>query len=276
MNSELHEGEMKIGVYQFAPEFGNIRANLDKIEETIDGADADLIVLPELCTTGYQFVSTDEIRSLAEPIQDGETVRRLESLCRKNRFHLVAGFAESACGDIYNSSALIGPEGLIGSYRKVHLFREEKLWFKPGNQGFGVWNVGSARVGMMICFDWIYPESARTLALAGADILCHPSNLVLPYCPDAMITRSIENRVFSVTANRDGSEARGGKSGLTFIGRSEVVGVKGEILFRLGDREEVLRIVEIDPCLARDKQVTEMNDLFEDRRPEAYHPDRRC
>jgi len=261
---------LRIGIYQFAPEFGNIPGNLDRIEKAINGADADLIVLPELCTTGYQFISADEVQSLAEPALDGATVRRLESLCKKNRFLLVAGIAESADGACYNSSVLIGPDGWIGTYRKVHLFWEEKLWFKPGNLGFGVWDVGSAKLGMMICFDWIFPESARTLALAGADIICHPSNLVLPYCPDAMITRSIENRVFSATANRVGSESRGGKTTLNFIGNSEVVSVKGEILLRLGDREENLRIVEINPALARDKRITEINDLFKDRRPAEY------
>jgi len=251
-----------------------VQANLEKIAAAIDGADADLIVLPELCTTGYQFVSSREVVSLAEPVRGGETVRRLESLCEKNGFLLVAGIAESAEGGCYNSSVLVGPEGWIGTYRKVHLFLEEKLWFRPGNLGFGVWQAASARIGMMICFDWIFPESARTLALAGADILCHPANLVLPYCPDAMITRSIENRVFSVTANRVGYESRGGKDELRFIGRSGVVDARGEVLLRLGDEEECLATVEIDPILSRDKRITEVNDLFKDRRPEEYLLDR--
>jgi predicted amidohydrolase len=266
---------LKIGIFQFAPEFGNVAGNLDRIEKAIDGADADLIVLPELCTTGYQFIATREVQSLAEPAPDGRAARRLESLCRKNRFLVVAGIAESAGRTAYNSSILVGPDGWIGTYRKVHLFWEEKLWFAPGDLGFGVWDVGSAKLGMMICFDWIFPESARSLALAGADLICHPSNLVLPHCPDAMITRSIENRVFSVMANRVGSESRGGKAALKFIGNSEVIGVKGEVLLRFGDCEESLRIVDVNPALARDKRITEMNDLFNDRRPEAYRLEKR-
>jgi predicted amidohydrolase len=261
---------MKVGVYQFAPVFGNVRANLEKIERMLDEEEADLIVLPELCTTGYQFVSTEEIRSLAEPVTEGETVRRLTAFCRKKKFFLVAGIVESADDVCYNSSVLVGPEGWIGTYRKIHLFWDEKLWFQPGNLGFRVWDIGSAKIGMMICFDWFFPESARTLALSGADILCHPANLVLPYCPDAMITRSVENRVYSATANRIGSEERGGKSKLTFIGKSQITDVKGKLLFRLNENEEGLRIADIDPALARDKQVTEMNHLFQDRRPEMY------
>ncbi|MFO0767873.1 MAG: nitrilase-related carbon-nitrogen hydrolase [Nitrospiraceae bacterium] len=92
----------------------------------------------------------------------------------------------------------------LGCYRKTHLFFEETLFFDPGDSGFQVWDVGGAKVGVMICFDWFYPESARTLALMGADIIAHPSNLVLPHCPDSMVTRCLENRVFSITANRIG------------------------------------------------------------------------
>ena len=122
----------------------------------------------------------------------------------------------------------------------------------------------------MICFDWYYPEAARTLALKGAEIIAHPSNLVLPNCPDSMVTRCLENRVFSVTANRIGSEARGGKDRLTFIGLSEIVSPRGQILHRAPrDREEVT-IVEIDPEEARQKTLNSYNDLLRDRRPAMY------
>jgi predicted amidohydrolase len=262
--------KMKTGVYQFAPEFGNVPANLDKIEKALLAVEAELVVLPELCTTGYQFASADEVRSLAERIPEGETVRRLAVLCRRKGFYIAAGMAESTDDAYYNSSVLIGPEGWIGTYRKIHLFHEEKLWFAPGNLGFRVWDVGMVKIGMMVCFDWIFPESARTLALRGAEIICHPANLVLPYCPDAMITRSVENRVYCATANRIGAEERAGKSRLTFIGKSQITGVKGELLFRMDESETGFRIADIDPAIAREKRVTETNDLFGDRRPEAY------
>ena len=86
---------------------------------------------------------------------------------------------------------------------------EETLWFTPGDSGFQVWDIGLAKIGVMICFDWYYPESARTLALMGAEIICHPSNLVLPNSPDSMPVRCLENRVFAITSNRIGTEARG-------------------------------------------------------------------
>jgi predicted amidohydrolase len=133
-----------------------------------------------------------------------------------------------------------------------------------------VYDIGPARVGLMVCFDWYYPESARTLALKGADIIAHPSNLVLPDCPDSMVTRCLENRVFAVTCNRIGSEERGGKKKLTYIGNSEVVTPKGEILQRAKPDQEELSIIEIDPLQARDKKLNPYNDLLAGRRPDLY------
>jgi predicted amidohydrolase len=133
-----------------------------------------------------------------------------------------------------------------------------------------VWDIGPAKIGVMICFDWYYPEAARTLALKGAEIICHPSNLVLPNCPDSMPVRCLENRVFAVTCNRTGSEARGGKDQLTFIGNSEVVAPGGAILHRAPRDQEELCIVEIDPADARNKALTPYNDLLRDRRESLY------
>jgi predicted amidohydrolase len=262
---------MRIGIYQFAPRFGKKKENLDRIESALQKSDADLIVLPELCTTGYQFVSKSEVESLCEPVPAGETVQRWIEMCRRKNGYLAAGIGEKADGQCYNASVLVGPKGYIGTYRKIHLFREEKQWLAPGNLGFPVWQTDLATIGMMICFDWIFPESARSLALRGAEIICHPANLILPFCQSAMITRSIENRVFTVTANRTGHEARGGKERLTFTGGSQVVAPNGKILFRFGENEEAFRSVEIDPKFARDKQITPVNHLWEDRRPDSYY-----
>ena len=122
---------------------------------------------------------------------------------------------------------------------------------------------------MMICFDWYFPESARTLALRGAQIVAHPSNLVLPNCPNAMPVRSLENRVFAVTSNRVGTEDRGGTS-LTFIGQSQITSPRGEILHRCPAVGAAVSVVEITPELADNKFATERNHLLNDRRPEFY------
>jgi predicted amidohydrolase len=261
---------MRVGFYQTNPVFGEVKHNLDRISGRLSQVRCDLMVLPELFASGYQFVSRAEAEGLAEPIPDGPTTQRLIELAKDRDMYLVAGLPERAGSRCYNSAVLVGPSGFIGRYRKTHLFFEETLFFTPGDTGFQVWDIGPAKVGVMVCFDWFYPESARILALKGADILCHPSNLVLSHCPDAMVTRCVENCVFSVTANRIGSEARGGKARLNYIGSSEIVTPGGRILHRaLHDQEEVT-VLEIDPTEARNKALNPYNDLLRDRRPSLY------
>ncbi len=261
---------MRIGFFQFAPRFGEVSHNLARVVETLDQADADLMVLPELFASGYQFVSKQEAIALSESVPDGPTTQQLIALAKRRRMVIVAGLAEHERGACYNSAVVVGPSGFIGCYRKTHLFFEETLFFTPGDTGFQVWDIGPAKIGVMICFDWYYPEAARTLALRGAEIICHPSNLILPNCPDSMPVRCLENRVFAITCNRTGSEARGGKDQLTFIGNSEVVAPKGAILHRAPREQEELGIVEIDPADARNKSLTPYNDLLRDRRQSLY------
>lgn len=261
---------MRVGFYQFDPVFGEVKRNLDAVTEKLAAVQSDLLVLPELFASGYQFASEREVESLAEPVPAGPTTTRLHEIARAGHMVLAAGLPERAGGRCYNSAVLVGPEGLIGLYRKAHLFYEETRHFSPGDTGFRVWKVGAVNLGLMVCYDWIYPEAARTLALKGAHILCHPSNLVLPYCPDAMVTRCLENRVFCVTANRIGSEQRAGKERLTYIGNSEVVSPQGRLLHRAPRDEEDLAVVDIDPALAEDKNLNIYNELMKDRRPDLY------
>jgi len=269
---------IRAGFYQFRPEFGEIRRNVESVLrrlDRIDRGEADLIVLPELFNTGYQFISRREVAALSEEVPDGYTTRFLGEFAKDKKLWLVAGLPERAGKSLYNSAVLIGPKGYVATYRKVHLFYEEKLWFKAGLNRFRSYDIGKARIGIMVCFDWLFPEAARSLALAGAEILCHPANLVLPYGPDAMITRCLENGVFAITANRIGSEQRGGKKRLTYIGRSEVVDPKGRILFRAPRNKETLKMVEINPREARHKTLNRYNNLFRDRRVELYNAGRK-
>ncbi|MDA8077693.1 MAG: acyltransferase [Nitrospiraceae bacterium] len=262
--------KIKAGLFQFAPAFGDIHRNVDRALAALASASAELIVLPELFSTGYQFTSADEVRELAEEVPSGFTTQRLADFSRERSIFIVAGIAERDGDRIFNSAVLTGPKGFIGVYRKTHLFHEEKLWFSPGDTGFRVWETAVGRIGIMVCFDWFFPESARTLSLMGADIIVHPANLVLPFCPDAMVTRCLENRVFAVTANRTGSEERGGRERLDFIGASQITSCRGNILARASrDREEYIE-AEIDPAESRDKQLNQYNNLFTDRRPEKY------
>jgi predicted amidohydrolase len=264
------EENMKVGYYQFKPVFGEVARNLDRVSRALAKVRCDLMVLPELFASGYQFISKSEVRDLSEPVSKGPTTARLCELARARRMHIVAGLPERGGARCYNSAVVVGPDGVLGCYRKTHLFFEETKFFAPGDSGFRVWDIGAAKIGVMVCFDWFYPEAARTLALKGADIICHPSNLVLPYCPDSMPVRCLENRVFSITANRIGSEARGGRSRLTYIGNSEIVNPCGKILKRAPEKREQVAVVTIDPKEARNKSLNRYNDLLRDRRSGLY------
>ena len=262
---------MKIALYQFAPLWGNVPGNLKKIESILcSHTNIDLWILPELCTTGYLFNSKAEIGSIAEPFPGGQTDSWLTSITKRLNTSVIMGVAEKCNKKFYNSAVVFDNGAYVGTYRKIHLFDNEKKLFDPGNEAPAVFTVRDVRIGVMICFDWIFPEAARTLALNGAQIIAHPANLVLPYCPDAMVTRSIENRVFTATANRIGTERLSDEQQLTFIGNSQATNIFGKRLGQLSkDREGVL-IVDIDPEESNNKSITSNNDLFLDRKPELY------
>ena len=259
----------RVAVWQFAPVFGAVEENLKRLESAAAPHEFDLLVLPELFATGDQFRDRQEAARLAESADDGPTRRALERLARKKDACVVAGFAERAGESLFNSAMLVTRDGLRAVYRKIHLFDREKEIFDSGAAAAPVVEVCGARLGLMICFDWIFPESARSLAIRGAHILCHPANLVLPYCQRAMFARAVENRVFVVTANRTGVEDRLGGSRLRFTGGSQALDPDGRTLFSLGE-EEAFATVEVEPERAARKEITGRNHLFDDRRPHLY------
>ncbi len=261
---------MRLGWIQTDPVYGDPAGNLARAEEAIASSHADLAVLPELFTTGYVFGSRPELKRLAESIPDGATTRGLIRIAARTGTALVAGLAERAAdGRLYNAAVAVDGNGLCALYRKIHLFDREKEWFDPGDLAYPVVSLAGARVGIMICFDWRFPEAARTLALRGAQLIAHPSNLVQPYCQTAMVTRALENGVFTVTANRIGTEERAGTR-LAFTGASRIVAPDGRILCDGPADAAASGIVEIDPAASDGKQVTPRNHLFADRRPAFY------
>ncbi|MBI1743416.1 hypothetical protein HYR54_10190 [Candidatus Acetothermia bacterium] len=260
---------MKIGFFQFAPQFGKRRENLKAVAEVLANVSVDLLVLPELFNTGYLFTSKQDLIELAEPVP-GPTTLFLQQLTERKQMSIVHGIAERAQDKFYNSAVLLGPDGVRAVYRKAHLFSEEKLYFAPGDSPFQVYNIGQVKIGILVCFDYWFPEAVRQLALQGAQIICHPSNLVLPgYGQQVTRVRAMENRMFWVLCNRTGKDVREGRE-LAFTGESQIVSPKGEILAKAGLDEQSLQIVEIEPRAADDKRVTSMNDLFKDRRTDLY------
>jgi predicted amidohydrolase len=259
---------MKAGFLQFRPSHGNVEANLSFIERALHRSGADFVVLPEMALTGYLFASHGDLLKISEPVP-GPSTERLERLCRLERMTVVCGMAERCGGGVYNSAVVVGPDGLLGTYRKSHLFTDEKDLFEKGDSGFLLFDVAGARVGVIVCFDWIFPESARTLALMGADIIAHSANLVLPYAQSAAVTRCIENRVFWILANRTGEESAGDRR-MVFTGRSRVVAPGGDVIVQCDPVTPCLSVAHIDPAEARNKRVTARNDLFADRRTDLY------
>lgn len=259
---------MIIGYVQNNPVFGEREKNFKEIFTLVGNIKADLLVLPELFATGYTFTSKDEASEMAETRQDS-TAKFLKHLSLTTGAAVVGGFIEKDGSKIYNSAMIVSDGKVIDTYRKIHLFNKEKLWFVPGNKSLKVYKIKGVKIGVMICFDWLFPEVCRTLSLKGAQIIAHPANLVMPYCQNAMVTRCLENRVFSVTANRIGTEKRSDDNFL-FTGASQVTSVDGSVLaFAPKDRAHI-SIVEIDEKRAANKMINSYNDLFKDRRGEYY------
>jgi predicted amidohydrolase len=268
---------MNIGFYQFKPEFGRINENIAKIYKNLTDVDFDLMVLPELASSGYFFSSKSEVEQCSEKIPGGDYCRMLTELCRDKNCFITSGVCEKSNDRFFNTAILVKPDGMIHAYRKIHLFYEEPRWFEPGNEEPPVVEIesekfGKVKIGLMICFDWIFPETARTLALKGAQIICHPSNLVLPYCQNAMFTRALENHVFIITTNRIGTESSNGNS-LTFTGESVIVDPKGNYFARASNDKEEIKVVQIDPAFALDKYVNKYNNVLSDRKPGLYKLD---
>jgi beta-ureidopropionase len=251
---------MRVGFVQNNAKLLDVEGNVDRAFRLIGNKRADLFVLPELFNTGYNFRNRHEVERVAEPIPGGPTTQTLMDLSRKQGSTIVAGIAERRGQSLYNSAAVVKDGKYLGTFRKVHLFWNEKKFFKPGNE-FKVFG----KVGVMVCFDWYFPEATRTLMLKGAEIIAHPSNLVLPHCPESMRIRALENKVFAVTADRVGTER-----GLRFIGMSEIVTPRGDILYRASTTKEECAVRNVDLRLARDKSVTPFNDVLKDRTPRAY------
>ncbi|MEO0111641.1 MAG: nitrilase-related carbon-nitrogen hydrolase [candidate division WOR-3 bacterium] len=263
--------EVYLGFCQFEVCFGDKEKNFRKIDSLFrdikNNKSLKIIVLPELFSTGYLFLDRKEISKLAEE-KEGETYKFLKYLSQTYNSIVAGGFLEKEDGSYYNSALIVAPDGSYLLYRKIHLFKDEKDFFAKGNLKLDVFNYNNLKIGVLICFDYFFPEAARTLAIKGAEIICHPSNLILPYAPLITQVRALENRIFWILGNRIGIEKRGNKE-LKFLGKSQVVSPKGEILIK-AQNEETLKLVKVNINEAKDKKVTDKNDLFLDRRREFY------
>ncbi len=282
---------MEIACVQFEPAYRDSKSNLERISHFVHRADADLVIFPELALTGYFFTSPEEIAPLVGPIADIETARMVDKaglvggfpganalagIAKLENKAIITGFLEEADGKFYNTALAFDHTGkLAGHYRKTHLFYYETRIFARGNLGFPVFDLptraGVARVGMLICYDWRFPEAARALALKGAELIAMPSNIVTTtgMLHATLQTRAFENKVVLAFADRIGSEENAGEM-LSFRGESAIIGMNGEILAKASkDREEII-VAEVDLSKTRAKRINLFNDIFSDRLDGGY------
>jgi predicted amidohydrolase len=269
----------KIAGVQMDCRLGDVPGNLRAVHAGLRAAAAQgarLVVFPECALTGYCFDYVDEARPHAQPIP-GPAVDALADDCRVLGVWAAVGLLERGDdGRLFNACALVGPDGLLACYRKIHLpFLGVDRFTAPGDWPFAVHDLGGLRVGVNICYDGSFPESARVLALLGADLILLPTNW--PHGAASTVrhligARALENHVYYAAVNRVGEER-----GFHFIGQSRVVACDGELLACAGgDRPETI-FAEIDPAVAREKRIVKIPgkyelDRFGDRRPEMYGP----
>ncbi len=280
MPIELHaESPMTVACIQMEPKIGEKEANvaraLEKIAEAAGNA-AKLIVLPELCNSGYAFASRQEAFSLAEPVPDGPTTAAWLDAARRHGVTVVAGICERAGDALYNSAVIIGPEGFIGIYRKVHLWAAENLFFEPGDLGVPVWKTAFGRMAVAICYDGWFPETYRLAALQGADILCVPTNWVpMPDQPANMpmmanilaMGGAHSNSMYIAAADRVGTERD-----QPFLGSSLIVSHTGfPLAGPASAADEEIIYAEVNLSDARRKRVlNSFNQPLRDRRIDLY------
>lgn len=268
----------KIACAQIDVEIGNVETNRRKILNRIKTAaesGAKLVLLPECALTGYCFDSLEEAAPFAEPI-DGPSSQAFAEACSKTGMHAVIGFIEKDGSSFYNAAMLVGPKGVVGGYRKVHLpYLGVDRFLKPGDRPFQVFDLSIGRIGINICYDASFPEAARTLKLLGAQLIVLPTN----WPPDAWRTaefalnaRAQENHLYFAAVNRVGVER-----GWQFIGRSKVVDFNGDSMAEASRESEEILFVEVDLEKADNNRIVNVAGSYEidrlaDRRPEFYGP----
>jgi predicted amidohydrolase len=265
---------MRVAVAQMEPKLAEKERNLDTALERLEeaaAAGAQLLVLPECAIPGYMFESAEEALPYAEEIP-GPTTEAFERECVRLGVHAITGLLERDGDTLYNAAILVGPDGLIGSYRKTHLpFLGVDRFVTPGSE-FKVFDTALGRIGLIICYDLRFPEVTRTLALQGADMVALPTNFPMAaklQCDVIAPARAAENRIYLLVANRVGKERWG-----EFCGWSQIVDPYGTRLAEAGETEEALLVADVELEKARDKDYVVPGEyelyLFGHRRPELY------
>jgi len=274
----MRNGCFKVAAVQMLSFEGEPEQNLDRMLRRIDEAaeaGATLVVFPEASNNGYFFEDRSDAHEKATPIP-GPFTDALGTRARKHGVWVVAGMFEQGDGDnVFNCAVLIGPNGqLVGKYQKNFFIKADKRWFVPGQTGFKTFDTPLGNLGFFVCADGRIPESARCLALNGAEILVNPTNWG---APDQYLyhvpTRAVENRCWVIGATKPRRPLDQPQEMLAynrFTGCSFIMNPMGEVQAQAGPDEETIIYAEVEPATARDKTFGTANDLFADRRPELY------
>lgn len=257
----------RIACIQFQPVWKDVATNVSKIQALLQKLEhVTVAIFPELATTGYVFQNQEEAARFASSAEDKgwDIFRRI---AKHKDMAIVLGAPIQEKGKIHNSVLIFFPDGSTAVYHKIHLFDHEKECFAPGPAKPAIYQVHELRFSALICFDWLFPELWRSLALQGVDLITLSANLVLAgKCQKGLFAHAMCNRIYVAMANRYGQEEE-----LQFTGNSRIVGPDGEIVTEAPAVGERILLSDIDVSLARNKQISQHNHVFVDRRPEMYN-----
>jgi len=268
---------MKVAAVQMDVKIFETERNLARVLENLEraaGEGAKLVVFPECALSGYCFTSREEAMPAAETVP-GPCTEKIAEAAKRLGVSAVVGMLERAGDEVYNVAAVITPQGIQGTHRKIHLpFLGIDRFDALGDVPFTVFQAGPARIGVNICYDCSFPESGRVLKLKGAQILAIPTNWPVGSDTWAHIpkVRAIENHMYVVAADRVGEER-----GFRFAGHSQIIDVTGAVLVEAGETEETLLYADLEPAHADENRVVRIAgewefDRMASRRPEMYEP----
>lgn len=266
----------KIAGVQMDVAIGNVVANRHRIIENLKQTTeqgAQLAVFPECALTGYCFQSLEEAIPFAETA-DGESANAIAEVCRATNTHAIVGFIEKEGANYYNAAMLVSPDGVLGTYRKVHLpFIGADRFLTPGNRPFAAFNTGLGKIGINICYDINFPEAPRALKLAGTELFVLPTNWPTGAwrTPKFMLNaRAQENHYAVIAVNRVGTER-----GWRFIGQSKIVDCMGDLVCEASEHNEEILYADVDIQESNNNKIINVKGAYEldrlaDRRPEFY------
>ncbi len=250
---------MKIAAIQIDIVKRDKKANLQKVRRMLAEQALDLAVLPELFATGYFFADRAEAKSMAEAVPQGETTQALCRMASEFACHIIGCVLEEEADQLYLSAVVVGPQGYLGKQRKRHLTEFDARWYSPGEESV-VFDIMGSKVGVLVCFDAWFPESARELTLRGAQIICQTALISSPDTMQIMRVRAIENKTFVVVGNATGEELYHGAA-MRFRGESRVIDFLGNILQTI-EREEGVVSAEVTVAAADGKAMGDCTDLL--------------